>query len=125
MNIFDASALLSFLNEEPGADQVEAALEEGGACGAANWSETAQKIRQRGADWNLARGLLLSYDLVVEPVTAADAETAAQLWTQDSALSLGDRLCLAQGARLAATVWTADRAWGSSGSIRQIRGDSS
>lgn len=121
MNLFDASALLCFLNEEQGADQVETALADGGACGAANWSETAQKIRQRGADWDLARGLLLSYGLVIEPVTAADGETAAQLWKSGSALSLGDRLCLAQRARLAATVWTADRAWGSSDAIRQVR----
>jgi len=122
VNLFDASALLSFLNGEEGADQVETALIDGGRCGAANWSETAQKVRQRGADWSLARGLLLSYGLVVEPVTAADAELAAEQWQPRSALSLGDRLCLAQGARLAATVWTADRAWGSSGTIRQIRG---
>jgi len=121
VNVFDASALLAFMNQEQGAEQVENALVEGGVCGAANWSETAQKVRQRGADWGMARGLLLSYGLVVEPVTAADAETAVQLWKPGSALSLGDRLCLAQGARLAATVWTADRAWGSSGTIRQIR----
>lgn len=121
MNFFDASALLSFLGGEEGANQVEAALLEGGACGAANWSETAQKTRQRGADWNLARGLLLGYGLVVEPVTAVDAEAAAQLWEPGSALSLGDRLCLAQGSRVAARIWTADRAWGSSTTIRQIR----
>lgn len=121
MNLFDASALLSFLNGEEGADRVETALIEGGTCGAADWSETAQKVRQRGADWNLARGLLLSYGLVVEPVTAVDAELAAEGWQPQSALSLGDRLCLAQGSRLAATVWTADQAWGSSGAVRQIR----
>ncbi len=121
MNLFDASALLSFLGGEEGADRVEAALVQGGACGAANWSEIAQKTRQHGADWDLACGLLLSYGLVIEPVTAVDAETAAQLWEPGSPLSLGDRLCLAQGSRLAATVWTADRAWGSSATIRQIR----
>jgi ribonuclease VapC len=121
VNLFDASALLSFLNDEEGADLVESALIEGGACGAANWSETAQKVRQRGADWDLARGLLLGYGLVVEPVTAVDAEHAAELWQPRSALSLGDRLCLAQGDRLAATVWTADQAWGSSSTVRQLR----
>ena len=31
-----------------------------------------------------------------------------------------DRLCLALGARLHATIFTADQAWGTNGRIRQI-----
>lgn len=121
MNLFDASALLCFLGGEVGADAVEAELAQGGACSAANWSETAQKVSQRGADWQIARALLLGYGLVVEPVTMDDAETAAQLWTTHQHLSLDDRLCLAQARRLDATVWTADSAWGSSETVHQIR----
>ena len=121
MNLFDSSALLAFLQGESGADVVEGALEAGGACGAANWSETARKTRQRGGDWSLARGLLESYGLTVEPVNADDAVRAAALWEPGSPLSLADRLCLAQGDRLDATIWTADAAWGSSTPIRQVR----
>ena len=121
MNLFDSSALLAFLQGEAGADVVEEAMLSGGACGAANWSETAQKTRQRGGDWSLARGLLESYGLNVEPVNADDAVRAALLWEPGSPLSLGDRLGLAQGERLDATIWTADSAWGSSASIRQVR----
>lgn len=121
MNLFDASALLCFLAGEDGADVVEEQLNRGGACSAANWSETAQKVPQRGADWPIARGLLLGYGVVVEPVTMADAELAAELWTTNPHLSLGDRLCLAQGRRLQAVVWTADTAWGSSDGVRQVR----
>lgn len=120
MNLFDASALLCFLGGEAGTEIVEAQLARGGACSAANWSETAQKVSQRGGDWQLARALLLGYGLVVEPVTMVDAESAAGLWATNPSLSLGDRLCLAQAARLDAVVWTADLAWGSSESIRQI-----
>ncbi len=61
MNLFDASALLAFPEGEPGGAEVEMALEVGGTCGAANWSETAQKVMQHGGDWPLARGLLQSY----------------------------------------------------------------
>ena len=121
MNLFDSSALLAFLQGESGADVVEEALLAGGVCGAANWSETALTTRQRGADWSLARGLLESYGLTVEPVDADDAVRAALLWEAGSPLSLGDRLCLAQGERLDATIWTADSAWGSSARIRQVR----
>jgi PIN domain nuclease of toxin-antitoxin system len=121
VNLFDASALLCFLENETGADAVERALEDGGACSAANWSETAQKIRSRGRDWELIRSLLLSYGLVIEPVTPDDAEAAARLWKRGSGLSLADRICLATGSRLNATVWTADTTWGSRSPIRQVR----
>ena len=121
MNVFDASALLVFLQGEKGATAVEKALEGGGACGAANWSEIAQKVRAHGRRWDLARSLLISYELVVEPVTAVDAELAAQRWQHGEGLSLADRLCLALGERLDATVLTADHRWGTSGRVRQVR----
>jgi ribonuclease VapC len=121
VNVFDSSALLAFLQAEPGSDLVEQAMTEGGVCGGANWSEVAQKVRQRGGDWDLASGLLLDFELTVEPVGMADAERAAELWTRGTELSLADRLCLALGERIDATVWTADGAWGASASIRQLR----
>ena len=121
MNLFDSSALLSFLQGEQGADVVERELDLGGVCSAANWSETAQKVLARGGDWSLARGLLLSYEVRVEPVLPADAELAARLWRAGSGLSLADRLCLATADRLHALVWTADTAWGRSDRVRQVR----
>jgi PIN domain nuclease of toxin-antitoxin system len=121
VNVFDASALLAFLQGEEGAARIEEALKSGGACGAANWSEVAQKVRSHGRNWDLARSLLASYGLRVEVVTVADAEWAARRWTRGQGLSLADRLCLALGARLDADIWTADQAWGSGQRIRQIR----
>lgn len=121
MNVFDASALLAFLQGEAGADVVEAQLEAGGRCGAANWSETAQKVRAGGGDWDLARGLLLSYGLTVDPVTEADAEWAARRWIRGEGLSLADRLCLALGEREDAAVWTADREWSDEPRVRSVR----
>lgn len=121
MNVFDASALLAFLQGEDGSAAVEAGLSTGGMCGTANWSEVAQKVRAHGRDWSLARALLASYDLHLEPVNVEDAEQAAATWTPGSGLSLADRLCLALGRRLDAVVWTADGSWGSSETIRQIR----
>lgn len=111
MNVFDASALLAYLRGETGAAVVRDRLVDGGICGAANWAEVAQKVRAAGADWGLARGLLLSYELRVESVTEADAEAAASLWRAGEALSLADRLCLALAARMSATTVTADLAW--------------
>jgi ribonuclease VapC len=121
VNVVDASALLAYLQGEKGADKVETVLEEESCCSAANWSELAQRIGASGGDWHLSRALLQSFDLVVEPVTEIDAEWAAIRWRRGEGLSLGDRLCLAVGQRLGATVWTADKAWGNRGKIRQIR----
>lgn len=121
MNVFDASALLTFLQGEQGATEVEQALQGGGACGAANWSEVAQKIRAHGRNWDLSRSLLVSYGVYVEAVTLADAEWAARRWAPGQGLSLADRLCMALGERLNADIWTANQAWGTGGRMRQVR----
>lgn len=119
--VLDASALLAFLAGEPGADVVEDQLLAGASCGAANWSEVAQKVLAAGRDWSLARSLLLSYALEVESVTETDAEWAAHRWRRGEGLSLADRLCLALAERTGLVAWTADAAWGEGGLVRQIR----
>ena len=121
MKVLDASALLAFLQGEPGADVVERALDGGGVCGAANWSEVAQKVQAHGRSWDLARGLLESYDLEVVPVSLDDAERGAARWSDSPSLSLADRLCLALGDRLDVPVLTANKSWGKGPRIQQIR----
>ena len=121
MTVLDASAVLAFLFGERGANKVESALVAGAVMGAANWSEVAQKFHAHQRDWSSARALLESYDIMIEPVTIDDAETAAALWSDQGELSLADRLCIALSRRLNSIALTADRAWGTSGKIRQIR----
>ena len=118
--LFDASAILAYLYNEDGADIVEDRLP-GGIISAANWSELAQKVRQKQNDWALYRSVLLALNVRVEPVTTFDAEKAAELWKAGDGLSLGDKLCLATAQRLNAIIITADSAWGSSADIEQIR----
>jgi PIN domain nuclease of toxin-antitoxin system len=119
--VLDASAVLAFLQGEKGTEIVEDRLGDGAVCGAANWSEVAQKVRAAGRDWDLARALLLSYDLHVETVLIDDAEWAANRWRRGEGLSLADRLCLALAHRVGGDAWTADTAWGSEPGVRQIR----
>ena len=122
MIVFDASALLAYVAGEPGADTVRKHLIDGGHCSAANWSEVAQKVLATGANWGGARALLLSYPLILEPVTPEDAERAAYVWSPGSSPSLADRLCLALGNRLDQRVLTADQAWNAaSDRVVQIR----
>ena len=86
-----------------------------------NCSELAQQTSAEPSAWPIAQDVLLSYPLTVEPVTRGDAEAAAALWPDRPQLSLGDRLCLALGARLGAQVLTADRAWAGRPGVRLIR----
>jgi ribonuclease VapC len=108
--VLDASAVLAFLQGEPGADSVEEAMSDA-VIGAANWSEIAQKVRARGADWDIARALVLDAGTIVVPVTVEDAEGAASLWRPRTGLPLADRLCLALTRRMDTHVLTADQAW--------------
>jgi len=106
--VLDASAILAFLLEESGSDVVEEEMSNGPICGAANWSEVAQKVLAAGRDWDLVRALLASYDVRVESVTAEDAEWAARRWRGGEGLSLADRLCLALAERADVDVVTAE-----------------
>ncbi len=110
MIVVDSSALLAYLQGEPGADVVRACLADGAVISAANWSEVAQKAR-RADVWEVARALLLSYPLQVLPVDVDDAEAAAARWMPGTPLSLADRLCLALADRLQLPALSADRAW--------------
>ena len=118
MVVLDASALLAWFGGEPEADQVEQHMP---CCSTANWAEVVQKLTARGVGLGDIRSAVSLLGLVFEPVTAEDAETAATLWQDHPTLSLGDRLCLALGHRLAVPVLTADRAWGNQAPIVQIR----
>lgn len=108
--VLDSSAVLAWLQGEPGGDQVRALLDDG-VVGAANWSEILQKAQQHGAVAHDVGRLLRALGTRVEPVGERDAERAARLWPSSPALSLGDRLGLALAERLQLSAVTADAAW--------------
>jgi len=111
VSVFDSSALIAILRDEPGASKAREHLGGRAHCSAANWSEVAQKMAHYGVSWPVAREALLSRGIEIEPVTAADAEVAAALWVAGAGLSLADRLCIALGRRLDQEVITCDSAW--------------
>ncbi len=117
--VLDASALLAYLQSEPGTDLVERALGRA-AMSTVNLAEVLTvALRARGEDPRALRPALLALGIVVHDFTTADAESAASMFpkTKAAGLSLGDRACLALGARLGATVLTAERQrdWGAFG----------
>jgi ribonuclease VapC len=121
MNVFDSSALLAYLQSESGAAHVRERLVDGGVCSAANWSEVAQKMEASPYSWPRARALLLGFGLSIEPVTMQDAESAAGQWSRSAPLPLGDRLCLALGWRLSASIVTSDAAWADLSGVVMVR----
>ncbi len=109
-SVVDASVVLAWLQDEPGADDAEPLIMEG-VIGAANWSEVLQKSRQHGVAPEAVGRLLASFGLTVADVTQADGEAAVGMWSAGRPLSLGDRLCMALGIRMGLTVATMDAAW--------------
>lgn len=112
--VFDSSALLALIFDEPGADKVEALLLQGeGGVGAANVAEVAAKLVDQGLADAEVQSVLEGLALTVHPLAADVALAAGRLRgrTRALGLSLGDRCCLALAQALDATVVTAERPW--------------
>ena len=116
--VLDASALLAYLHEEPGADVVADAIADGTVIGTVNLAEALSSIARLGLDPaqladDFRRDGLLHGAIEVEPLTHEDAVEIGRLrpLTFRTGLSLGDRACLALARRLGATALIADRAW--------------
>jgi ribonuclease VapC len=129
--VLDASALLAYLRDEPGADAVADAVAGGAAISTVNLGEVFSRVADRGADpARIARQMtdrgLLDGAIAVEPFTSADAVEVGRLrpLTREHGLSLGDRACLALARRLELPAITADTAWSKLDlklELRQIR----
>jgi ribonuclease VapC len=116
--VLDASALLAYLQGEPGADSVATSLTQGTAMSAVNWAEVLSKLLERGkmpqAVTAQLRDLgLLGQAIQICPVDEALALIIAKLLpsTRAMGLSLGDRACLALALTLNLPALTADKAW--------------
>ncbi len=112
--VLDASAIIAFLQSEPGSEIVGQALHSQRCLvSVANQAEVIAKSLDRGAEPDAIKTILadLAYSVVDIPV--GDGEHAGWMrgQTKSFGLSLGDRLCLALAQRLKARVLTADRAW--------------
>jgi len=110
--ILDASAMLAFLHNEPGADRVRQTLDTAHVS-AVNWAEVVQKSLARQVDVTGMQEEFIEVGVVFEPFTSSQAELAAHLWTKTCrcGLSLADRACLALAVEQKAAVLTADRVW--------------
>jgi ribonuclease VapC len=108
--VLDASAVLSWLQNEPGEGVVDPLLDES-LVSAANWSEILQKVGSKGRSMDETADLIKAVGVQIAQLTEEDAARAASLWFQAPFLSLADRFCLALAHRLGAVAVTADRSW--------------
>jgi PIN domain nuclease of toxin-antitoxin system len=117
-SVLDASALLAYLQDEPGAERVAEALEQGCALSAANWAELLTKLADVGQDPDHVTATLEGQGLLHAAIElrSMDEHAAREVArlrsrTRRAGLSLGDRACLALGNVLQVPVLTTDRVW--------------
>jgi PIN domain nuclease of toxin-antitoxin system len=110
--VLDASALLAYLQDEPGSDTVKAVLRDA-SISSVNWAEIIQKALASDVDITGLRADLEALGVRLEPFTPEQAEVAGKLWqhTRALGLSLGDRACLALALERGEPAYTTDSAW--------------
>lgn len=110
--VFDASAVIALLRDEPGAGLVRSYVGEA-AVSAVNLQEVVKELLITGIGLPVIREMLSELHLDIRPHAAADAFEAAQLAqaTQKYGRGLGDRSCMALAIQLGIPALTTDRAW--------------
>ena len=110
--VLDASALLAFLNQEPGSEVLESLLSHS-FISTVNLAEVITKLEERGLWTEQSQTDLEALGMVIVPFDLKQAVIAGKLrsLTKPFGLSLGDRACLALGTQLNLPVLTTDRIW--------------
>ena len=116
--VLDASAVLAFMYDEPGADRVEATVARGAVVSIVNWAEAISRMIERGETVDAAAQRVVAQmsavgTLVIAAFDERMAREAARLRlpTRHLGLSLADRACLALGRLRRLSVLTTDRSW--------------
>lgn len=110
--VFDSSAVLAILQDEPGGDTVAQYLGRA-VISAVNLQEVAKELVRGGRSAEDVRAILGGIDMKVVAHDAGAAFLAAALYpqTRRHGRGLGDRTCMALGLQLGLPVLTADREW--------------
>jgi len=109
-SVLDSSAVLAFINGEPGAEIV-APLIADSLISAVNVAEVITKLVHRSGSLEPAQQALAILDLNVVDFDRNLAENAGGLAAKVKGLSLGDRSCLSLALREGVPAVTGDRAW--------------
>jgi ribonuclease VapC len=111
--VFDSSAILVALNNEPGSEKLTPPIIEAAISSTVNLAEVQTKLVALGMNASDAWEAVLSSVNSAVDFSAIHAEITGNLVSQTRSLglSLGDRACLALGISLGAPVYTADKSW--------------
>jgi PIN domain nuclease of toxin-antitoxin system len=111
--VLDASAILAFLFDERGAENLTPEIFATAVVSTVNLAEVQTKLVKMGRNPEDAWADALSLGIVAEPYTSEHARTTGNLLTttEPYGLSLGDRSCLALAIALNAPVYTTEQAW--------------
>lgn len=110
--VFDSSAVLALLNDEPGAEVVATYVGDA-IISAVNYQEVIHKLLKRGISPVIVDQMLVEARLEVVPHDQRDAVMAGSLgkFTYKFGCGLGDRTCLALASRKGLPVLTTDQVW--------------
>jgi len=106
--VFDSSAVLAFLFEEPGGERTIPDLP-GGLMSAVNAAEVLAVLVRRGMSREEAQLALRKTRLKIVDFTMDCAAKTAELLARG--ISLGDRACMATALLMGLPAVTADRSW--------------
>jgi len=111
--VLDASAILAFLFDERGAENLTPEIFATAVVSTVNLAEVQTKLVKMGRNPEDAWADALSLGILAEPYTSEHAKTTGNLLTttEPYGLSLGDRSCLALAIVLNAPVYTTEQAW--------------
>ncbi len=119
--VLDASALLAFLRNEPGADKVAAVLSRS-CISTVNLAETISKMVKYGKPLDAVAYQIERLRISVIPFDTEQAKLVASLWkaTRAAGVSLGDRACLSLALKTSLPALTTERDWGKCGLAIEI-----
>jgi PIN domain nuclease of toxin-antitoxin system len=111
--VLDASAILAYIQEERGAENLTKEILDHAVVSTVNLAEVQSKLVKKGHDPEDAWEEILSLVNAEEPFTSDHAKIAGDLIakTEKYGLSLGDRACLALAIALKAPVYTTEQLW--------------
>ena len=112
MRLLDSSALIAYVNDEPGGEQMAKLLNESLAISAVNLVETILKLRRLFPFKKFGTETFRKLQLKILPFRQTDLKACIDTFSGDEKdISLADKVCMATAVANNCPVITADRSW--------------
>ncbi|MEK7170824.1 MAG: PIN domain-containing protein [Patescibacteria group bacterium] len=112
MRLLDSSALIAYVNDEPGGEQMAKFFNEPLAISAVNLTESILKLRRLFPNKKFGLETFRKLQLKILPFRQSDLKAYIDNFSgQEKDISLADKVCLATAVANHCPVITADRSW--------------